>query len=44
MLTSAGAGEKVACLLSPVINHRATSASLKRAGELLRDVRETAGL
>lgn len=44
MLATAGASAKVAGLVSPVINHPATSASLKRAGELLHDVRETAGL
>ena len=44
MLATAGAGAKVAGLVTPVINHPATSASLKRAGELLHDVRETAGL
>jgi len=44
MLATAGAGAKVAGLVSPMVNHPATSASLKRAGELLRDVRETAGL
>lgn len=44
MLAGAGAGARVAGLVAPVINHPATSASLKRAGELLRDVRETAGL
>jgi transcriptional regulator with XRE-family HTH domain len=44
MLATAGAGARVAGLVSPVINHPATSASLKRAGELLHDVRETAGL
>lgn len=44
VLATAGAGAKVASLVSPVINHPATGASLKRAGTLLHDVRETAGL
>ena len=44
MLNAAGAGARVASLVSPVLNSPATSASLKRAGALLHDVRETAGL
>ena len=44
MLNAAGAGARVASLVSPVLNSPATSASLKRAGVLLHDVRETAGL
>jgi transcriptional regulator with XRE-family HTH domain len=44
VLTTAGASAKMASLVSPMINHPATSSSLKRAGELLHDVRETAGL
>jgi transcriptional regulator with XRE-family HTH domain len=44
MLNTAGAGAKMAGLASPVLNHPLASASLKRAGALLHDVRETAGL
>ncbi|MBL8385899.1 MAG: helix-turn-helix transcriptional regulator [Burkholderiales bacterium] len=44
MLATAGAGAKVAGLVSPVLNHPAATASLQRAGALLHDVRETAGL
>ena len=44
VLTTAGASAKVASLMSPVINHPSTTASIRRAGELLHDVRETAGL
>lgn len=44
MLATAGAGAKVAGLVSPMLNHPTTAASLQRAGALLHDVRETAGL
>lgn len=44
VINTAGAGAKVASLVSPMIGHPATTASIRRAGELLRDVRETAGL
>ena len=44
VLNAAGAGARVASLVSPVLNSPAASASLKRAGALLHDVRETAGL
>lgn len=44
MLVSAGAGARMASLVAPVIASPATAASLKRAGALLHDVRETAGL
>lgn len=44
MLTSAGAGARMAGLVAPVIASPAAAASLKRAGALLHDVRETAGL
>jgi transcriptional regulator with XRE-family HTH domain len=44
VINTAGAGTKVASLVSPMIGSPATAASIKRAGELLRDVRETAGL
>jgi transcriptional regulator with XRE-family HTH domain len=33
----------MASLVAPVLSHPGTTASLKRAGELLHDVRETAG-
>ena len=44
MLASAGAGARMAGLVAPVIASPAAAASLKRAGALLHDVRETAGL
>lgn len=44
MLASAGAGARMAGLVAPVIASPAAAASLTRAGALLHDVRETAGL
>ncbi len=44
MLTSAGAGARMASMVAPVMASPAAAASLKRAGALLHDVRETAGL
>ena len=44
VITSTGATAKVASMVSPLVTGNATSASLKRAGEVLHDVRETAGL
>ncbi len=44
MLSSAGAGARMASLVSPMLASPQAASSLKRAGELLHDVRETAGL
>ena len=44
MLVSAGAGARMAGLVAPALASPAAAASLKRAGALLHDVRETAGL
>ena len=44
MLTSAGAGARMASWVAPVMASPTAAASLKRAGALLHDVRETAGL
>ena len=44
MLSSAGAGARVASWVAPVMAGPTAAASLKRAGALLHDVRETAGL
>ena len=44
MLTSAGAGARMASVVAPALASPAAAASLKRAGALLHDVRETAGL
>lgn len=44
VLVSAGAGARVASLVAPVLASPSAAASLKRAGALLHDVRETAGL
>ncbi len=44
LLSSAGAGARMASLVAPVMASPSAAASLKRAGALLHDVRETAGL